>query len=169
MHGRPFVPDDFDVPHGLIDVDFVLEPLGPQHNQADYAAWTSSIDHIRATPGFADRAWPREMPIEDNRGDLERHGQDFEARTGFTYTVLDPVQRTVIGCVYIYPAPAGADVEVSVRSWVRSESAHLDVPLWRAVSAWLARDWPFAHVAYVDRVDEHASARDASSSRPAAD
>jgi hypothetical protein len=29
-----------------------LEPLGPQHNQSDHAAWMSSIEHIRSTPGY---------------------------------------------------------------------------------------------------------------------
>jgi hypothetical protein len=55
-----FVPEDFVVPDGLITRDFRLTPLGPQHNEADYAAWTSSIDHIRATPGFREGNWPRE-------------------------------------------------------------------------------------------------------------
>ena len=49
----PFVPDDFDVPRELVADQFRLEPLGPQHNAGDYEAWTSSMDHIKATPGFA--------------------------------------------------------------------------------------------------------------------
>lgn len=43
------------------------------------------------------------MTLEGNRADLERHARDFAARSGFTYTVLDPSDRSVIGCVYIYP------------------------------------------------------------------
>lgn len=53
-----FVPDDFVVPLELITPRFRLEPLGPQHNADDLAAWTGSIEHIRATPGFHDRDWP---------------------------------------------------------------------------------------------------------------
>lgn len=30
------------VPDGLIARDFRLTPLGPQHNEADYAAWTQN-------------------------------------------------------------------------------------------------------------------------------
>jgi hypothetical protein len=30
----------------------VLEPLGPEHNEQDYDAWTSSMEHIAETPGF---------------------------------------------------------------------------------------------------------------------
>jgi hypothetical protein len=44
-HQEPFVGADFVPPSGLRTHDFVLEPLGPQHNDADYAAWTSSIPH----------------------------------------------------------------------------------------------------------------------------
>jgi len=152
MTDAPFVPDAFDVPQSVRTADFVLEPLGPKHNDADYAAWMSSLDHIRATPGFAGRRWPREMTLEANRGDLESHAADFAARTGFTYTVLDAAGGTVIGCVYIYP-PRDLDdpADASVRSWVRAANADLDEPLWRAVSDWLGRDWPFSRVDYAPR------------------
>ncbi len=152
MTTEPFVPATFDVPLGLRTADFVLEPLGPQHNDADYAAWTSSIDHIRATPGFVGRSWPHEMTREANRGDLERHAADFAARTGFTYTVLDHPGGAVIGCVYIYPPrDADDDANASVRSWVRAPNVDLDAPLWRAVADWLARDWPFRRIDYAAR------------------
>ena len=152
MATEPIVPATFDVPLGLQTADFVLEPLGPQHNDADYAAWTSSIEHIRATPGFAARSWPHEMTLEANRGDLESHAADFAARTGFTYTVLDRPGGTVIGCVYIYPPRDPDDTaDVSARSWVRAANADLDVPLWHAVTEWLGRDWPFARVDYAGR------------------
>ena len=155
MSAAPFVPTAFDVPTGLRTAEFVLEPLGPQHNDADYAAWTSSLEHIRATPGFAERSWPHEMTLEANRGDLESHAADFVARTGFTYTVLDRTGSTVIGCVYIYPARAAdGDSDASVRSWVRAANAELDAPLWRAVTEWLSRDWPFERVAYAARIDK---------------
>jgi hypothetical protein len=75
---RAFVPDDFAVPRELVTGDFRLEPLGPQHNAGDYEAWTSSIDHIRATPGFGDGTWPNpEMTLEENLADLRRHAEDF--------------------------------------------------------------------------------------------
>ncbi len=104
-----FVPDDFQPPRGLAADQFLLEPLGPEHNEADHEAWSSSIEHIRATPGYPDGRWPRPMSLEENRADLERHARDFAARSGFTYTVLDPSDRDVIGCVYIYPDKKGDD------------------------------------------------------------
>jgi hypothetical protein len=100
-----FVPPDFDVPHGLETSEFMLEPLGPEHNEQDYDAWTSSMEHIAGTPGYPDGSWPREMTRDENRADLQRHADDFRNRKGFTYTVLDLANRDVIGCVYIYPLP----------------------------------------------------------------
>ena len=143
----PFVPADFEPPAGLADERIVLEPLGPQHNESDHEAWSSSMEHINATPGFEDQGWPREMSLEENRRDLERHASDFASRTGFTYTVLDPASRAVIGCLYIYPDKRG-DADARVISWVRATRAELDGPLRAVVARWLAEDWPFARVDY---------------------
>jgi RimJ/RimL family protein N-acetyltransferase len=145
-----FVPRDFDVPRRLETPQFVLEPLGPEHNDRDYDAWTSSKEHIHATPGWVDSKWPREMTPDENRADLQRHADDFRNRRGFTYTVLDPASRDVIGCVYIYPRP-DSDDDARALSWVRASHAELDTPLWRAVSEWLASDWPFGSVEYAPR------------------
>ena len=92
-----FVPLDFEVPRRLETPQFVLEPLDPEHNDEDYDAWTSSGEHIHATPGWEDSSWPREMTLDENRADLQRHADDFRSRTGFTYTVLDPASGDVIG------------------------------------------------------------------------
>jgi hypothetical protein len=147
-----FVPPDFDVPLGLETSEFVLEPLGPEHNELDYDAWTSSMEHIRATPGYPDGRWPREMTRDENLADLQRHADDFRARKGFTYTVLDPASRDVIGCVYIYPQrDTDTDNDALTLSWVRESHAHLDTALWHAVSEWLESDWPFASVEYAPR------------------
>jgi hypothetical protein len=145
-----FVPSDFHVPRLLDTQSFVLEPLGPKHNDQDYAAWTSSMEHIRATPGWEDSSWPRDMTPDANLADLQRHADDFRNRAGFTYTVLDPASRAVIGCIYIYPPPDGGH-DARVLSWVRVSHAHLDTALWRAVSDWLASEWPFGHVEYAPR------------------
>lgn len=142
-----FVPDDFDPPTALVTGDFRLEPLGPQHNEADLAAWTSSIAHIRSTPGFYDGSWPpvEGMSAEQNLDDLTRHAADFEARTGFTFTVLDPRDGDVIGCLYLYPSTKD-EYDVSALSWVRADRAALDTPLADAVADWLTTDWPWERV-----------------------
>jgi hypothetical protein len=158
MSDELFVPAEFAVPDGLVAGDFRLAPLGPQHNEADHAAWMTSIDHIRATPGFPDGRWPREMSLSDNLRDLERHAKDFAERRGFTYTVLSTGTGDVIGCVYIYPVrgrePSGGAEgrwRASVQSWVRADCAALDPVLHDVVLAWLERDWPFDSVEYAPR------------------
>jgi RimJ/RimL family protein N-acetyltransferase len=144
-----FVPADFLVPRRLETPQFRLEPLGPEHNDADYGAWSSSLDHIHATPGWEESSWPREMTSEENRADLQQHADDFEHRSGFTYTVLES-GGDVVGCVYIYPAPDRSH-DARVRSWVSASRTELDMPLWHAVSDWLATDWPFENVDYASR------------------
>ena len=156
MSDEPFVPEDFAAPDGLIAGELRLTPLGPQHNEADYAAWTGSIEHIRATPGFPDGNWPHEMSLADNLRDLERHAQDFAERRGFTYTVLSAGTGDVIGCVYIYPA-SGRESGVAdgrhalIQSWVRADRAALDPVLHGAVREWVERDWPFDSIEYAPR------------------
>lgn len=150
-NGSPetFVPDDFNVPVALDARGFRLEPLGPDHNEGDYEAWMSSIEHIRSTPGWGGHSWPLpEMTLEENLGDLRRHADDFARRVGFTYTVRDAQTGEIIGCVYIYPSKSEP---AQVRSWVRASRADLDVPLHDAVSRWLREAWPFSHVSYADR------------------
>ena len=146
--GLAFVPGDFAVPSRLDAEGFRLEPLGPEHNERDHEAWMSSIDHIRATPGFPDGSWPTPMSLERNLADLVRHANDFAARTGFTYSVLDGDE--VNGCVYIYPSTTG-EHDASVQSWVRASRAEIDDALWGAVSAWMQSDWPFDNVGYASR------------------
>jgi hypothetical protein len=87
------------------------------------------------------------MTLEENRRDLERHADDFAARRGFTYTVIDPETREVIGCVYIYPDKDGGS-DAAVSSWVRASRAELDGDVRQAVSRWLVERWPFERTAY---------------------
>ncbi|MFG1927813.1 N-acetyltransferase [Cryptosporangium sp. NPDC048952] len=142
-----FVPDHFEPPRECVGEGFRLVPLDVEHNERDYEAWTSSMEHIAQTPGFANWGWPKPMTLAENHGDLARHAADFRNRVGFTYTVLDG--DDVIGCVYIYPG--GGPGEASVRSWVRESRAELDRPLYERVTQWLAEAWPFTQVVYAPR------------------
>jgi len=145
---RGFVPTDFDPPITFVAENFRLEPLGPQHNDRDHAAWMSSIDHIQATPGFEAADWPAPMTLEANRADLEGHARDFANREGFTYSILDG--DDVIGCVYIYPDPGG-EHDALVTSWVCENRSEMDVIVWSRLSAWLAAKWPFVDPRYAAR------------------
>jgi hypothetical protein len=142
-----FVPAGFVPPVAFAVGSWRLEPLGPEHNERDHAAWTSSMEHIRRTPGFRSSKWPREMSLDENRADLERHAKDFRERTGFTYTVLDATDD-VVGCVYVYPARDGVH-DALVESWVREPEAPLEDAFRRALADWLTSDaWPFERPRY---------------------
>jgi hypothetical protein len=149
MSSAGFVPADFDPPRELVLPALQLVPLGVEHNESDHVAWTSSIAHIRATPGFESADWPpiEGMSLDANRRDLKKHARDFVERAGFTYSVLRPGTEEVIGCVYIYPA-MDDEHDARVRSWVRADVAELDARLRASVSTWLADRWPFDRVLY---------------------
>jgi len=150
-----FVPDGFVVPLLLAHERFRLEPLGPQHNESDHVAWSSSIAHIRTTAGFAagdwdGDAWPYPMHAADNLHDLEMHAAEFTRREAFAYTVLEPEGERVIGCVYLDPDETGL-AACKVRCWVSVDRAPLDAELAGAVRSWLAAEWPFASVRFPGR------------------
>jgi hypothetical protein len=157
---KPFVSDDFDPPRELSTPDFLLVPLDVEHNESDLAAWTSSIAHIHATPGWESTIWPPSsgMSLAENRADLERHARDFARRTGFTFTVLAPGTAEVIGCVYIYPVADG-EHDAQIRSWVRADVGRLDLPLRSAVVRWVAEQWPFERVRYAGQPGSDPSSR----------
>ena len=70
-----------------------------------------------------------------SRGQSRRSAQPrrrLHRRQGFTFTVLDPADGNVIGCVYLYPPESEGDV--SVRSWVRADRSHLDQTLADAIA-----------------------------------
>ena len=145
---EPFVSPGFTVPTESSGSAFRFEPLGPHHNERDYVAWSTSIHHIRATPGFEESDWPHPMSLEQNRADLIRHQEDFVARRGFTYSILDGDE--VIGCLYIYP-PRLEGTDAHVTSWVTETRRELDDIVWRETSSWLAECWPFRNPHYSAR------------------
>jgi hypothetical protein len=125
---------------------FRLEILAPVHNERDYEAWMSSVEHIHATAGFAQRDWlgdddwPAPMTLDQNLADLEQHQREYVAGEAFAYSVLDGDE--VIGCVYIAPDGSGA-ADAMVRSWVRASRAERDADLAIEIDQWLREAWPF--------------------------
>jgi hypothetical protein len=136
------VPPDFPVPASHECAGYHLEPLGPEHNEPDYAAWTSSVEHIRSLADFAGGDWPDpSMSLEDNLGDLVRHRADFTERRGFTYTVLD-ADRDVVGCLYIYPDRRDG-TDARIKSWLRADHAGREDGFRGSINEWVISAWPF--------------------------
>jgi hypothetical protein len=142
------------------DDRFVLQPLGPQHNERDHVAWMSSIEHIRSTPGFAPGGaddWPVEMSLDRNLQDLQMHAAEFADGVAYAYSVIDAQTDDVVGCVYVDPDDDadgrgdGAGPRAMVRSWVRVDRAELDEPVARTVASWLRDSGAFASVRWPGR------------------
>ncbi len=91
------------------------------------------------------------MTIEENLRDCVSHMKRSRSGADFAYTVLLPDRDEVIGCVYFKPSSPARPDAVLVRSWVTVEHAELDRPLYEAVTAWLAKDWPWSGVEYAPR------------------
>ena len=93
-----FVPSE-----GLRTERLVLEPLAPRHVELDHAALMGSREHLLRTLHWGD--WPREgFTVEENLDDLEMHWGEFEDRTGFAFTVLNPARDRCLGCRYCVQA-----------------------------------------------------------------
>ncbi|WP_018833895.1 hypothetical protein [Salinispora tropica] len=148
MTDLPLVAASFAVPDVCVAHGLRLELLGPQHNEADHAAWMSSIAHIRSTPGF-DQGWPpvAGMTLAENHEDLAGHAQRSHQRVDFAYSVIDIATGDVVGCVYFEPSSTG-EREVAASSWVSAARAELDGLLTEIVGAWLRAAWPFEVVHY---------------------
>ncbi len=147
----PFVPDDFHIPAVLETDQLRLRMLSVDDLEKDYDAVMTSIEHLHIM--FPYDPWPDEnMTLEEDLEDLEWHQKEFETRSSFAYTVMNPDESECLGCVYIYPTEKpGFDAKVYV--WVRKSEFDkgLDSILFNTVKQWVAREWPFKNVAYPGR------------------
>ena len=159
----PFYPDDAPVPAGLSTDEFVLRQLRGSDVALDYDAVMASKEMLRVRMGGS---WPRDdFTLDENLADLEQHEADFEARTGFTYTVMNPSGTECLGCVYFYPlaevlrhrgidASAAAGVrgdEPAATFWVHSERVAdgLDKRLLASLLPWIAAEFAFPRVLFL--------------------
>ena len=147
---KPFVPDDFKIPSGLETTEFRLRMLTINDVVKDFEAVVTSAEHLKQV--FPDGTWPDGLTLEQDLIDLGWHQKEFQNRTSFAYTVVDPSESRVLGCVYVcLPRKRGYDAVVHL--WARhSELAGgLEQRLTEAVKVWIAREWPFRSVAYPGR------------------
>lgn len=147
----PFVPKDFVVPERLETAEFRLRMLTVNDVVKDYDAVMTSVAHLKTVFGPA-TGWPEGLSFEQNLIDLGWHQKEFQTRRSFAYTVVDPAETRVLGCVYVYPSTRrGYDAVAYL--WARQSelAGGLEARRHDAVIAWLARAWPFASVAFPGR------------------
>jgi hypothetical protein len=147
----PFVPADFVVPVRLDHPDFVLRPLLITDVVKDYDAVMTSVAQLRGIFG-PDSDWPSpDLSFEQDLVDLGWHHKEFQRRSSFAYTVLDPSEHLCLGCTYLYPS-ARKTYDADAYCWIRSShAAALDRALYEAFKTWLRSTWPFARVAFPGR------------------
>ena len=147
---NPFVPAAFRIPETLETREFRLRMLTVNDVVKDYDAVMTSVEHLKTVwPGSG---WPEGLTLEQDLIDLGWHQKEFQRRRSFAYTVVTPSESMVTGCVYINPTPKrGYDAVVYL--WARQSelSGGLESRLYGAVKEWVAKEWPFANVAYPGR------------------
>jgi hypothetical protein len=156
----PFYPDDTPVPTELRTEEFLLRPLRAADVDLDYEAVMATQETLRRGSGGR---WPRpDFTIAENLADLQGHEEDFRARRGFTYTVMDPTETRCLGCVYAYPrrdedgGGGACDHEAVVWFWVRPDgvAADLDRRLLAELVPWLRNDFAFTRVLFRTPADD---------------
>jgi len=147
-----WIPPDFAVPTLIEGPGFKLVPLGPDVVKVDYDAYMSSIEHLQQT-FTRSTSWPR-AGITDAEAmqDMKNEQERFVGRKSFAYAVLTPDGSRERGSIYVRPSPFG-DYDAVVRMWVTKADfeAGFDAELFKWVTGWIERDWPFRHVAYPGR------------------
>jgi hypothetical protein len=148
-----FYPDDALVPVELRTDEFFLRPLRAADVALDYEAVMATQESLRQrTAG----RWPRPgFTIEENLADLEGHEADFQARRGFTYTVMNPNETRCLGCVYVYPLEdetdgKTGDSQAVIWFWIRPDgvAADLDRRVLEAIVSWRRNDFAFDRVLF---------------------
>lgn len=149
MYSRPLVPEDFAVPRRFDGAGFTLRPLTVNDLIKDYDAVMTSVERL---VGFLSpqSAWPRGLTLEEDLVHLGWHQREFTMRHSFAYTMMSPDEAQCLGCSYIMPSDK-AGYDAAAFYWVRTSAAALDDQLGTAFRTWLAKDWPFKHVAYPGR------------------
>ncbi|WP_430388707.1 twin-arginine translocation pathway signal protein [Blastomonas fulva] len=148
----PFVAADFQVPTLVEAPGFNVVPLGPELVDIDFAAYMSSIEHLQKT-FTRSTSWPhKDVSAADAMKDMQTEQARFAKRESFAYAVLTPDGKRERGCVYVYPSEVpGYDAVVTM--WVTKAEfdAGFDAELYAWATEWVAKEWPFAKVAYPGR------------------
>ena len=148
----PFLPRDFVIPEPPSTDEFMLTPLRVDHLVLDYEAVMSSRERLWQLfgPGWG---WPpADMTLMQDLVDLGWHQKEFQLRRSFSWAVMSPDQRMLLGCCYLDPSDMpGFDAEGYF--WARSDhiAGGLEERLATVYRTWVAAVWPFQRVAWPGR------------------
>lgn len=149
---RSFVPKDFKIPEVLETARFRLRMLTVDDVVKDYDAVMTSVDHLQGIFGPRSK-WPsKDLTFKQDLIDLGWHQKEFQTRSSFAYTVMNPDENQCLGCMYIFkPTKSGFDAEVYM--WVRKSAADegLDSVLYETVKKWISEKWQFKKATYPGR------------------
>ncbi len=149
---KKLVPPDFQIPEVLETDKFRLRMLKVTDVVKDYDAVMTSVDHLQGIFGVRSK-WPsKDLTFEQDLIDLGWHQKEFQTRSSFAYTVMNPSESQCLGCVYIFP-PTKSGFDAEVYMWVRKSAydVGLDPILYKTVKNWISEKWPFKKVAYPGR------------------
>jgi len=123
------VPADFTVPVGFETDRFRVRPITVADAEMDYEAVMEGIELIHSA--LLDDRWPsEEFTLEQNKRDLAEKERRFQQTKNFTYTVVSPDEKRVLGCVYVFPGIGGpVAVRMGCIPGPRSSSAARGVAL----------------------------------------
>ncbi len=153
MSKKQFVPKDFQVPQLLETSRMRLRMLKVSDVVKDYDAVMSSVEYLQKTQTFGlNQKWPKGLTLEQNLIDLGWHQKEFQMRSTFAYTVMNPDESQCLGCIYIEPS-SNPNYEAMVFLWVRQSevASGLDAHLSETVKKWIIEKWCFKTVAYPGR------------------
>ncbi len=115
------VPPDFKIPDVLETDKFKLRMLKVTDVVKDYDAVITSVNHLQGIFGPRSK-WPsKDLTFEQDLIDLGWHQKEFQIRSSFAYTVMNPGESQCLGCIYIFPSTkSGFDAEVYM--WVKKSA-----------------------------------------------
>ncbi len=154
LAAEPFVPASFQVPTTYQGKGYKLVPLGPAIAELDYAAYMSSVDHIRKSTGGN---WPTaNLTMADQAKDMAGEQKQWDTRASFPYAVLTPDGKKELGCFYLRPSrKKGYDAVATM--WVTKEAFDrgFETALYQDMKRWVETAWPFQKVAWPGKAISH--------------
>lgn len=137
MSGMSFQERGIAPADGFDGDGFIVRPLVPSDVVLDHDAVMSSREflyHWEQEPPYP----PEDFSVEDNLGDLEQMDGEHRDRTRYTYTVMNPDESQVLGCIYLLPNDDRMYRTAEVTSHDGTDLSTVDatVAFWVRVSTW---------------------------------